>query len=29
VNPEIINALAPTPSSEEINVYMLEFSERN
>lgn len=29
VNPEIINALAPAPSAEEINIYMLEFSERN
>lgn len=29
VNPEILNALAPNPSAEEINVYMLEFSERN
>ena len=29
VNSEILQSLAPNPSPEEINVYMLEFSERN
>jgi hypothetical protein len=29
VNPEIMSALAPNPTPEEINVYMLELSERN
>lgn len=29
VNPEIMAALSPSPTAEELNMYMLEFSERN
>lgn len=29
VNPEIMQLLQPTPSPEELNMYILEFSERN
>lgn len=29
VNPDIIAALTPSPTPEEINTYMLEMSERN
>lgn len=29
VNPDIISLLAPTPTPEELNIYMLEFSQRN
>ena len=28
-NPEILQLLTPNPTPEELNVYMLEFSERN
>jgi hypothetical protein len=28
-NPEIIQLLTPSPSPEELNVYMLEMAERN
>lgn len=29
VNPEILNLLTPTPSPEELNMYVLEMAERN
>jgi hypothetical protein len=29
VNPEIISALTPSPTPEELNTYMLEMSDRN
>lgn len=29
VNPEIIQQLTPSPSSEELNMYMVEMSKRN
>lgn len=29
INPEILQLLTPTPSPYEVNVYFLEFSERN
>lgn len=29
INPEITQLLRPSPTPEELNIYMLEFSERN
>ena len=29
VNPEILELLRPTPTPEELNMYMIEMSERN
>lgn len=29
VNQELLNALTPSPTGEELNMYILEFSERN
>lgn len=29
INPEIIELLKPSPTPEELNIYMLEFSDRN
>jgi hypothetical protein len=29
VNRDILNALIPKPSSDELNIYMVEMSERN